>query len=1036
MSESVLRALMQLFAIIGGTAEEDGELMRSLREKVAFFLRHQIASSRIETYLEIYDGYFSEHTDRLQKSRNSLKHRSRSSVRLIRICEQINEDLTLEQKFVVLARLIEFARQSDALDAQQLEFITGVSDTFHITREELYELLYFASSDTILPATTCPNAKVVHVLEQQDDKAQLYREHLVLYRRHLNGELIILKLERANLYLVRYIGLSNLYLAGQPLQLGFLYVLSVGSTIRGQNIPPLYYGDVVECFTPPSVRDKIRLEVEEVSYKFSNGAYGLRNISFRHNGGQLVGILGASGSGKSTLLSVLNGQVAPTKGRVLLNESDIHTQHETIHGILGFVAQDDLLIDELTVYQNLYYGAKLSLASKSKQEREQLVEACLQSLGLYEIRDLRVGNPLDKRISGGQRKRLNIALSLIREPSILFLDEPTSGLSSRDSENVMELLKELTLHGRLIYVVIHQPSSDIFKMFDSILILDTGGYLIYYGDPVESVEYFQNQSRHIGLSEAECPTCGNVNVEQIFDIVEAPVVDEYGKATRERRTKPEEWYARFEESRSRRRKNLMDIVGTIPPIEAIPHMTRIPSHWRQLITFITRDALAKLANVQYVIINILEAPLLALLLAAIVRYFDVGKEGASYTLMENSNLPVYIFMTVIVAFFAGVTGSAEDIIKDRKIRLREAFLNLSWGAYIGAKMLNVMILAFYQALVFTLIGNAIIGISGGTLTYLLILFATWVSASMLGLIISDTFKTVVTIYILIPFLVIPQIILSGVLVRFDHLNPSLTNYETVPWYGEGIVARWAYEALAVQQFRNNDYTRPLYHYEQLISLADYKRNFWLTEMRVRLTQIENKPWDESTRTAWHLLQNELADDADYYRGSGLAFPLPPTIWDVQPTPTLCAQLSKHLDRLHTYYGRMYSRSSQRRDSILRTMQGRTAAEHLAFKELKESNYNVALAKLLKVSEDTERISEYNEHLIQHYDPVYQLPRRGNLKAHFYAPYKRLGNIYIDTYWLNLTMLVLSVLLQWLVLYVRLFKRLIDWLGRLFDRKLH
>src|SRR5690606_10976686 len=115
----------------------------------------------------------------------------------------------------------------------------------------------------------------------------------------------------------------------------------------------------------------------------------------------------------------------------------------------------------------------------------------LLTLGLADSRDLKVGNPLEKTISGGQRKRLNIALELIREPSVLFVDEPTSGLSSRDSENIMDLLKELALKGKLVFAVIHQPSSDIFKMFDKLIIMDTGGYPIYYGNPVDSIIYFK-----------------------------------------------------------------------------------------------------------------------------------------------------------------------------------------------------------------------------------------------------------------------------------------------------------------------------------------------------------------------------------------------------------------------------------------------------------------------------------------------------------------------------------------------------------------
>jgi len=568
-------------------------------------------------------------------------------------------------------------------------------------------------------------------------------------------------------------------------------------------------------------------------------------------------------------------------------------------------------------------------------------------------------------------------------------------------------------------------------MFDSIIILDTGGYLIYYGDPVESIEYFQNQSRHIGLSEAECPVCGNVNVEQIFDIVEAPVVDEYGNPTRERRIKPIEWREHFEDSRAKRRKKAQDILGEIPPIESIPRTSNLPSLWQQLRTFIARDALAKLANVQYIIINILEAPLLAVLLSSIIRYYDISKQGNTYTLLDNNNLPIYIFMSVIVAFFAGVTGSAEDIIKDRKVRQRESFLHLSWGAYLWAKMFNMIVLALYQALIFTFIGNAIMGIAGLTSSYFFILFATWISAGTLGLLISDSFKTAVTIYILIPFLVIPQIILSGVLVRYDKLNPSLTNYESVPWYGEMIITRWAYEALAVQQFRNNEYMRPLFEYEQLLSLADYKRNFWLREMGNQLKRLEKEEWNENLLASWHLLQNELADDADYYRGSGLLFPLDPACADIPPHPLLLRMLKAHLERLDRYYTRLYSRTNTLRDSVVRSMQGTTAQEHAAFHKLKEENHNTALTKLLRTLDETENISVYNRHLIQRNDPIFQYPRSTNLKAHFYAPYKRLGNVYIATYWFNLVVLISSIFIQWCLLYFRLLKRLINRIEGLF-----
>src|SRR5690606_36569675 len=136
------------------------------------------------------------------------------------------------------------------------------------------------------------------------------------------------------------------------------------------------------------------------------------------------------------------------------------------------VSQDDLLIEELTVYENLFYNARLCFGNLTDLEIAKRCDEVLADLGLSETRNLKVGSPLDKTISGGQRKRLNISLELIREPSVLFVDEPTSGLSSRDSENIMDLLKELALKGKLIFVVIHQPSSDFYKMFDKLMILD------------------------------------------------------------------------------------------------------------------------------------------------------------------------------------------------------------------------------------------------------------------------------------------------------------------------------------------------------------------------------------------------------------------------------------------------------------------------------------------------------------------------------------------------------------------------------------
>ncbi|HPX07140.1 MAG TPA: ATP-binding cassette domain-containing protein, partial [Tenuifilaceae bacterium] len=415
------------------------------------------------------------------------------------------------------------------------------------------------------------------------------------------------------------------------------------------------------------------------------------------------------------------GAETPTSGYVKVNGVDIHAEKDKIEGLIGFVSQDDLLIEELTVYQNLYYNAKLCFDNYNEEQIAEAVNKTLLNLGLHEIKDMKVGSPLNKKISGGQRKRLNIALELIREPAILFLDEPTSGLSSRDSENILDLLKELTLKGKLVFVVIHQPSSDIFKMFDKLLILDTGGYLIYNGDPIESIIYFKSRIQHANWNESECTLCGNVNPEQVFNIVEANVLDEYGNPTRSRKISPTEWQAHFKHTH-KQQHNDEDIPKELPS-----NPFKIPGWVKQLTVFIRRDVLSKLSNTQYLVINIAEAPVLAFLLSYIIKYYNVDVANQiGYNLLENSNLPVYIFMSVIVAFFIGLTVSAEEIIKDRKIQKREAFLNLSWSSYLVSKVVILLSISAFQALLFVLVGNTILEIKGMYFYYWLALFSTWV----------------------------------------------------------------------------------------------------------------------------------------------------------------------------------------------------------------------------------------------------------------------------------------------------------------------
>ena len=687
MSEKILKALMQLFAIIA-RPEQDGSDRRTIVEA---FLQQQLNKELVQEYLKIFDNYYAIYQKKSIKSKRE-KNISLSSVKVLKICTEINQDLTQKQRLIVLFRLYEFIKIGGQVTAQELIFVSTVADVFNIEQDEyllikdfvLYSFAEIQESDRVLiidNSKKCNIPKVKH-----------------LFSESLHGQIHILSLLQSNMYILRYKGETELSLNGQLIVQRKIYVLTPGSSLRGPKIKPVYYSDIVSVFNIYKAEKNIVFSVKDLEYEFKGGKKGLQKMNFTEESGQLISIMGASGAGKSTLLNVLNGTNSPSSGEVLINGINIHNEKEKIEGLIGFVSQDDLLIEELTVFQNLYYNAKLCFDKYSHFQIVHSVLKVLQNLGLYEVKDMVVGTPLDKKISGGQRKRLNIALELIREPAILFLDEPTSGLSSRDSVNIMDLLKELTLKGKLVFVVIHQPSSELFKMFDKLLIIDEGGYLIYKGNPVDSIVYFKTKANFANWNDSECPVCGNVNPDQIFNIIESRILDEYGNVTQTRKISPKEWNDFLENKKEaeNEKHEKLQLQKEIPD-----NPFKIPNKLRQFKVFITRDVISKLNNKQYLIINIFETPLLAFLLSYIVKYYSIDVTNVlGYTLYDNSNLPIYIFMAVIIAIFVGLTVSAEEIIKDRKILKRERFLNLSWSSYLLSKVAILLVLSAIQSFIF------------------------------------------------------------------------------------------------------------------------------------------------------------------------------------------------------------------------------------------------------------------------------------------------------------------------------------------------
>ena len=1019
MSEEILQALMQLFAII---AKQDEGVEHNELAYVENFLTSQLSEKAAEEYLERFKkqaGLTGEKSDKKKERLVAVNE----SVRVLGICRKINKKLEHKQKVIVLVRLFELVNADRRFTDKRMEIIDTVAKVFNIDKEEFKNIENFVIQDQI---------------SELDDESILIvndKENYCTFCNHikseaLDGNILILQIKSAELYFLRYTGKQDVFLNGQGVFNNRIYLFAPGSTVKLPKGKPIYYSDVAATFLSDKDFTPLSFNVKNVSYRFPTGNLGLRNISFSATHGKLVGIMGASGAGKTTLLNVLAGINKPTEGEVIINGINFHEEPEKLEGAIGYIPQDDLLIEELTVFENLFYNAKLCFKNKSDEEITGIVNTTLQNLGLYERKDLKVGSPMNKTISGGQRKRLNIALELIREPSILFVDEPTSGLSSRDSENVMDLLSELTLKGKLIFIVIHQPSSEIYKMFDQMIILDQGGYMVFFGNPVEAIVYFKKIDNQINSDVGECPTCGNVTPELIFNIVEAQVVDEFGKYTDERKISPANWAEHFKHYRQ---VEMIEDVNEDPPKNL-----SIPKWIKQFRIFMARDVMSKVSNTQYVVLNLLEAPLLGFILSFII-YYIADPSSNVYIFFDNENIPPYIFMSIVVALFLGLTVSAEEIFRDRKILKREKFLNLSRSAYLFSKISILTTISAIQAFLFVIIGNYILGIENMYFQYWLVLFSTFVFANMMGLNISSAFNSAVTIYILIPLLMIPQMALGGAMFSFDKLNRALGSVGQVPLIAEVMASRWAYESLMVYQFKDNKYEKIFFDTEQKISNANFKQVHYLVylsdaveenlEWYDEMEEEENINKDSIAALMEHnfaLLRNEMAKESRRVKS------LPFKNYDLLKVQNFdedaAEKIMDHIEKWQDYYRKIFSKADKRKQYMINYMNEKKPG---SVNRLKKKYFNDKLHDIVKNVYEKNKIIRHKDDLIQQYEPIYHIPDNFNkigIRAHFYAPEKYFMGRYYDTFWFNVVIIWLMSALLYIPLYYDHLRKGIDFFG--------
>ena len=495
----------------------------------------------------------------------------------------------------------------------------------------------------------------------------------------------------------------------------------------------------------------------------------LEEVSLTLLPSELVGLMGPSGAGKTTLMTALNGYQPPSAGRVLFNGRDLYGAFDHFRLSIGYVPQDDILHGELTVFEALYYTAKLRLpGDTSDEEIDRRIDRVLKQLHISHIRGSLIGSPAHKVVSGGERKRVNVAMELLTDPPVLFLDEPTSGLSSEDALLVMQGLRELAREGRTILLTIHQPSREVFRLMDNLAVVardvksGTPARLVYYGPAYpESIRFFNP-----GAEMAAEPSPEGV----LRGLAQRPT---------------SEWLARFESSPLKRHFVDQRAGHGLVRETREPEARRAPSAWRQALILMRRGLVLKKRDIWNSAILLAQAPIIALL---VVVVFGTATKGDSP--QSGGMTLTALFLMNIAAVWFGCSNAAREIVAEWAVFSRERIIGLRLPAYLASKLILLSGIGVVQCSLLLSIIRIGCRVEAPTARLLGGLFLSVLVGTMLGLTISAVARSSEVAISLVPIVILPMVMLGGMLRPVHDMDqPARTLANLMP-------SRWAFELAA------------------------------------------------------------------------------------------------------------------------------------------------------------------------------------------------------------------------------------------------
>lgn len=522
---------------------------------------------------------------------------------------------------------------------------------------------------------------------------------------------------------------------------------------------------------------QVAIAADDVAVRI-RGRLLIRNVSLVVQPGEVIGIMGPSGAGKSTLLAALTGYQRPTVGRVLVSGLDFYENLEQVRGQIGYVPQDDIMHADLTVWQALWYSGRLRLPRDYSDERvRRRIIAVIDKLGLGDVVNTRIGSAQRRGISGGQRKRVNVAMELITNPPVLVLDEPTSGLASTDALALVRLLRRLADTGKAVVLTIHQPGVDVMKLMNGLAVVardrstDQVGIVPWYGPAFpDAAEFFE-------------PSHSSPDAEAVMRGLESRSVSAW-RAAYEASPVYEEWCL------ARRSLPCM-------PSVAGRQGSTLWSDWVvQWSVLLQRAVTVKMADVWGTAILVAQAPLIACLVVMVFGSRTTRAVDPDNWSDVAQAVTTATFLMVLAAAWLGCSSTVREIVGERAILNRERMVGVGLGPYVASKIVLLFGFSFIQCFLL-LIG---IGDGCGFGAHYWVIMVTLVLAAnvsgMIGLCVSALVESVEAAAGVLPLIILPMVVLGGILLPLKDLaGPARILADATP-------TRWAFEKVLVEEARS------------------------------------------------------------------------------------------------------------------------------------------------------------------------------------------------------------------------------------------